>query len=209
MDGSKPLRIGLTGGIGSGKSTVATLLVARGARLVDTDQIARELTQPGGAALAQVVAAFGPGFIAADGGLDRARMRNLAFADPSAKVRLEFILHPLIGREAEVRAGAPGAVEAVVFDIPLLVESGHWSARLDRVWVVDCHEDTQIERVSRRPGWSIAASRAVIRQQASRARRRAAADAVVHNDGVTLDALGAEIAALWDQALPNPSARSA
>lgn len=209
MDGPKPLRIGLTGGIGSGKSTVAALLVARGARLVDTDQIARELTQPGGAALAQVVAAFGPEFIAADGGLDRARMRNLAFADPLARVRLESILHPLIGREAEARAGAPDAVEAVVFDIPLLVESSHWSARLDRVWVVDCHEDTQIERVSRRPGWTLSVARAVIRQQAARARRRAAADAVIHNDGVTLDALGAEIAALWDQTLATPSARTA
>ncbi len=187
--------IGLTGGIGSGKSTVAALLVQAGCHLVDTDAIARELTLPGGAAIAPIAAAFGSRMIDAAGALDRAAMRELAFADPGAKARLEAILHPLIGQEATRRAAA-AAGRPIVFDVPLLAESGHWRARVERVLVVDCDEATQLHRVAARPGWSEEAARRVIAQQASRARRRAVADAVIFNDGITLDRLAAEVHAL-------------
>ena len=191
-----PPTIGLTGGIGSGKSTVAALLVARGAHLVDTDAIARSLTAPGGAAMPGVAQAFGPGFVAPDGALDRARMRALAFADAGAKARLEAILHPLIGAEASRQAASAGG-RPVVFDVPLLTPGSAWRARVARVLVVDCSEDTQAARVAARPGWDEALARSVIAQQIPRAQRRALADAVIHNDGLTLEALGAEVQALW------------
>lgn len=203
MDGlglasARPARpsIGLTGGIGSGKSTVASMLVALGACLVDTDAIARSLTLAGGAAMPALAEAFGRDIVDASGALDRARMRTLAFADRGAKQRLESILHPLIGLEARRQAAlAAGAV--VVYDVPLLVESSHWRQRVDRVLVVDCPEEVQVERVVRRSGWSADAVLAVIAQQAARSRRRAAADAVIHNVGLSMDQLGLEVAALW------------
>ena len=188
--------IGLTGGIGSGKSTVAAVLVELGAHLVDTDAIARSLTAPGGAAMPAVAQAFGADFVAADGALDRTRMRALAFADPGAKARLEAILHPLIGAEA-LRQAARAAGRPVVFDVPLLTPGSAWRARVARVLVVDCSEDTQAARVAARPGWDEALARNVIAQQIPRAQRRALADAVIHNDGLTLDALRAEVQALW------------
>jgi len=199
------LRIGLTGGIGSGKSTVGAMLASLGAPLVDTDLIARRLTAPGGAAIPAIAAAFGAGFIAADGSLDRPRMRLAAFEDAALRSRLEAILHPLIGlevaREAELSAAAP----AIVFDVPLLVESGRWRSRVDSVWVVDCDEALQVERVAVRPGWTEDAARAVIAQQATRAARRAAADAVIHNQGLSLAALAAEVHELWNLALATRS----
>ena len=198
----KTLRIGLTGGIGSGKSTVAGLLVARGAGLVDTDAIARALTLPGGAAMPVIEAAFGPSVIAADGALDRARMRDLVFHDAAAKRRLEAILHPMIGAECEGRARAVAGRPAIVFDVPLLVESGRWRARVDRVLVVDATEATQRRRVVERSGWAPAAVDAVIAQQATRAARRSAADAVVFNDGLTLEALGHQVEVLWRRWVP-------
>ncbi len=188
--------IGLTGGIGSGKSTVAAVLVELGAQLVDTDAIARSLTAPGGAAMPAVAQAFGADCVAADGALDRSRMRALAFADPGAKARLEAILHPLIGAEA-LRQAALAAGRPVVFDVPLLTPGSAWRARVARVLVVDCHEDTQAARVAARPGWDEAMARSVIAQQIPRAQRRALADAVIHNDGLTLDALRTEVQALW------------
>ena len=191
-----PPTIGLTGGIGSGKSTVAALLVAQGAHLVDTDAIARSLTAPGGGAMPAVAQAFGPAFVAPDGALDRARMRALAFADAGAKARLEAILHPLIGAEASRQAASAGG-RPVVFDVPLLTPGSAWRARVARVLVVDCSEDTQAARVAARPGWDEALARSVIAQQIPRAQRRALADAVIHNDGLTLEALGAEVQALW------------
>ncbi len=196
------LRIGLTGGIGSGKSTVGAMLASLGAVVIDTDLIARRLTMPGGAAIDAIGAAFGAGFIAADGGLDRPRMRAAAFDDVDTRTRLEGILHPLIGLEVEREAGlAAATAAALVFDVPLLVESGRWRGRVDAVWLVDCEEAAQIERVAARPGWTEAAARAVIAQQAPRAARRAAADAVIHNQGISLAELAAEVHALWRSAL--------
>ena len=195
------LRIGLTGGIGSGKSTVGAMLARLGAVVIDTDLIARRLTLPGGAALAAITAAFGPGFIGADGGLDRPRMRRAAFDDPSTRARLEAILHPLIGEEVESEAQLGAAAPVLVFDVPLLVESGRWRGRVDAVWLVDCDEAVQVARVAARPGWDEAAARAVISQQASRAARRAAADAVIHNEGLSLAGLAAEVDSLWRSAL--------
>lgn len=195
------LRIGLTGGIGSGKSTVGAMLARLGATIIDTDLIARRLTLPGGAAIDAIGAAFGASFIDADGALDRPRMRQAAFDDAATRTRLEAILHPLIGVEVERQAALATASPALVFDVPLLVETGRWRSRVDAVWLVDCDEEVQIERVGARPGWSEAAARAVIAQQASRAERRAAADAVIHNQGISLTELAAEVNALWSAAL--------
>lgn len=192
-----PLRIGLTGGIGSGKSTVAAALAAHGASVVDTDAIARSLTQAGGAAIEPIAAEFGAAFIDGSGALDRARMRALAFADASARQRLEAILHPLI-REETARQAACATGPVVVFDVPLLVESGLWREQVDKVLVVDCAETTQVARVTARSGWTAQAVLAVIAQQASRIERRACADAIVHNDGLGLEELQAEVSALWD-----------
>jgi dephospho-CoA kinase len=191
------LRIGLTGGIGSGKSTVALLLVAHGAVLVDTDLIARQITQPGGAAIAPIEAAFGTGVITPDGALDRARMRELAFGDASHKRRLEAILHPLIGAECDRQAEAAGAAGIIVFDVPLLVESRRWRERVDRVLVVDASESTQVQRVIDRSGWTAEAVSLVIAQQAERPARRAAADAVIFNDRLTMVELADATRDLW------------
>ena len=194
------LRIGLTGGIGSGKSTVASILVADGATLIDTDAIARAITQPHGAAMPAIEAAFGPSVVAADGSMDRARMRELVFADPPAKQRLEAILHPVIGAECEAQAAAAGP-GLIVFDVPLLVESKRWRARVDRVLVVDATEETQLQRVIARSGWTPEAVRAVIAQQAPRSARRAAADAVIFNEALSLEELALEVRALsWHPA---------
>jgi len=197
------LRIGLTGGIGSGKSSVAAVLGLRGATIIDTDAIARQLSQPGGAAMAEIREVFGEAVVDFTGGLDRHRMRGLAFSDPDAKRRLELILHPRIGVEAERQARAAGAA-VCVFDVPLLVESPWWRAKVDRVLVVDCPEQTQVARVTARQGWSIQVAQSVIAQQATRSARRACADAVIFNNGISLDELEAEVLSLW-QLWTNPA----
>ena len=189
--------IGLTGGIGSGKSTVAQRLVERGAALVDTDEIAHALTAPHGEAIAPIRAAFGDRVIAADGRMDRAEMRALAFGDPQVRRRLEAILHPMIrartqaGIDAAVRAGAPYVIVAV----PLLVESGDWRGRYDRVLVVDCPPETQIARVIARNALPREQVAAILAAQASREQRLAAADDVVDNAGPP-EALEPQIARL-------------
>lgn len=190
------LSIGLTGGIGSGKSTVAGLLVQHGAHLVDTDAIARRITAPGGAAIPSIAEAFGADVVTAEGALDRDRMRDRVFADPAAKKRLESLLHPMIGEVARQEAARAGD-GTVVFDVPLLAESAHWRGRVDRILVVDCPEALQVQRVMQRNGWSQDAVLRVIAQQATREARRAIADAVIHNEGLDLQALAAEVAALW------------
>jgi len=188
--------VGLTGGIGSGKSTVASCWVALGATLVDTDAIARSLTEAGGAAMRAVRAEFGEPLVDGRGGLDRQRMRELVFTDPPAKRRLEAILHPLIGAEAMAQA-ARSPQRVVVFDVPLMAESSHWRSRCDRIVVVDCNEQTQVDRVMRRAGWQEEQVRRVIAQQAPRPARRAIADAIIHNDGQGLDGLQAAVHSLW------------
>lgn len=191
------MHIGLTGGIGSGKSTAAAALAAQGWLLVDTDANARTLTVPGGAALPLIAADFGARLLLPDGGLDRAAMRALVLADPVAKQRLEALLHPLIQQEAQRQSR--GHLN-VAFDVPLLTESMHWRERVQRVLVIDCDEAVQVQRVAQRPGWSAGQARAVMALQASRAQRRAVADAVIDNSfiGVSqLAALVADIGLRW------------
>ena len=191
------LKIGLSGGIGSGKSTVARRFAALGALVVDTDALAHALTAPGGAAIAQIAAAFGADMIASDGAMDRARMRALVFGQPAERRRLEAILHPMIGAATRAEAQSAAAGQAIVFDVPLLAESGAWRARVDRILIVDCSPATQVARVAQRSGWTAEAVERTIAQQASRAQRRAIADAVIVNETLSLAQLEGEVDALW------------
>ncbi|NML47984.1 dephospho-CoA kinase [Ramlibacter sp. G-1-2-2] len=189
------VRIGLTGGIGSGKSTVLAMLQERGAVPVDADAISRATTASGGLAIPAIRVQFGPEFVTADGALDRERMRERAYAQPEARRQLEAIIHPLVGQEIERQVGnalAAGAA-CIVFDIPLLVESGRWRAQLDRVLVVDCEPETQVRRVVARSALAPEQVRAIIAAQAPRALRLAAADLVVCNEGLSLAALRSEV----------------
>jgi dephospho-CoA kinase len=174
--------VGLTGGIGSGKSVVARLFAERGVTIVDTDQIARGLTIPGGAAMPDIIAEFGPDMADAQGAMDRARMRELVFREPDAKRRLEAILHPRI-RDAVAAAAAIATGPYTIFDVPLLVESGAWKDRVDRVLVVDCPEEVQVARVMARNGLPEDQVRAIMAAQVPRATRLAAADDIVNNGG--------------------------
>lgn len=183
-----PLRLGLTGGIGSGKSTVARLFQARGATVIDADAISRACTEAGGSAMSAIESTFGSTFVAPDGSLDRQRMREHVFVQPHARKTLEAIIHPLVG--AEVRRLAEVATSScLVFDVPLLVESPHWRHQLDRVLVVDCSHETQVRRVTERNGWERSAIEAVIKSQCPRDVRLAAADMVLFNDGREIDTL--------------------
>ena len=185
---SKVWRIGLTGGIGSGKSTAARVLSAMGAAVLDADAIARAVTAPGGLAIEALRAHFGDAVIGADGALDRNQMRALAFADPSAKHHLEAIVHPLvqqaIGQQAQ--AALDAGAHVLVFDIPLLVESGRWRSQVDGVLVIDCSMDTQISRVQARNAWPREQIMAIIQSQASRAQRQAVADWIILNEGIDI-----------------------
>ena len=174
--------VGLTGGIGCGKTTVANQFAELGATLVDTDEIAHALTAPGGAAMGALIDEFGPGFATAEGALDRARMRELVFTDGAAKQRLEAILHPRI-RDAALAAAAIASGRYVIFVVPLLIESGTWRARVDRVLAIDCPEQVQIARVMARNGLTEEQVRAIMANQVTRAERLAAADDVIANDG--------------------------
>lgn len=187
--------IGLTGGIGSGKSTVAAVLADLGAAVIDADALSRQVTAPGGAAVPAIALAFGPRFIGADGALDRAQMRELVFAQPEAKRKLEAIVHPLVAQataQATAAAEAAGA-RCVVFDVPLLVESGRWRPLMHQVLVVDCTEARQISRVVARSGWSDDAVRRVIAGQASRTQRLVAADVCLYNEDLSLGELAAQV----------------
>ena len=177
-------RIGLTGGIGSGKSTLGQMLQDRGYPLINADEISHALTAPHGAAIEPLRASFGSEFIAADGALDRARMRQLVFNEAAAKQRLQAVLHPLIlaGIQNAEAAIKDKGNSLVVIDIPLLVESAHWRAVLQQVIVVDCEEEIQVARVMQRNKLSAAEVRQIMANQVSRARRLAAADIVVFNN---------------------------
>ncbi len=193
-----PRRIGVTGGIGSGKTTVSRQLALLGATVIDADEISRALTGPGGEALPAIADRFGPAYITPDGALDRARMRQLAFREPDAKTALETIVHPLVRERtdqlahAAIASGAP----CIVYDIPLLVESGLWRQSLHRIWVVDCTPDTQIARVTARNGLDPADVQRIIAAQAPREQRLAIADAVVYNETLSLDDLKREVTLL-------------
>jgi dephospho-CoA kinase len=173
--------VGLTGGIGSGKTTVADMFGALGASLVDTDAIAHALTAPHGAAMPAILAEFGDQFATPDGALDRAKMRELVFTDPGARARLEGILHPRI-RDATAAAAAIATGPYVIFVVPLLIESGTWRERVTRILAVDCPEETQVARVMARNNLSESQVRAIMAAQVTRAQRLAGADDVVLND---------------------------
>jgi dephospho-CoA kinase len=201
------MRMGLTGGIGSGKSTLARMLGQAGAVIVDADLISRGMTLAGGLAMPAIEKEFGSAFVAPDGAMARGLMRQLVFDEPAARLRLQAIIHPLVGQETECQAGQAFAAGArcVVFDIPLLVESKHWRAQLDQVLVVDCREETQIARVLAREtalgnsaGWDRAMVEKVMTGQSSRAARLAAADASIYNDDLSLQ----DLAMLVSQILP-------
>jgi dephospho-CoA kinase len=184
-------RIGLTGGIGSGKSTVLQMLAELGAAVIDADAISRSTTAAGGSAIASIAQRFGADFITPEGALHRDRMREHAYRDPQARKHLEDIIHPLVSQESErqLNAALAAGVSCIVFDIPLLVESGRWRARVDRVLVVDCSEQTQVDRVVARSGHTPEQVRSIMSTQASRAERLAAADVVIFNDGISLEQL--------------------
>ncbi|EFF77464.1 dephospho-CoA kinase [Achromobacter piechaudii ATCC 43553] len=178
-------KIGLTGGIGSGKTRVADMLQEWGATLVDTDEIARALTAPGGAAMPAIEAEFGASALTADGALNREWMRERAFSDPAARRRLEAVLHPIITEET-LRQAAAARGSYLVFVVPLLVESlARWRSRVDRICVVDCDPDTQVARVQARSGLTGPAIRRIMAAQAARQTRLDMADDVITNDGAT------------------------
>jgi dephospho-CoA kinase len=177
-------KLGLTGGIGSGKTHVANLLASWGASVIDTDLIAHQLTAPGGGAIEAIRGAFGSGLIDATGALDRTKMRELVFADARRRVELEGILHPRIAEEVLRQASEATGLYAV-FVVPLLIESGRWRDRIDRLCVVDCEEDTQIARVQARSGIPIETIRRIMAAQVSRTERLAAADDIITNMATT------------------------
>jgi len=191
--------VGLTGGIGSGKSTAAEMFRELGAAIVDTDEISRVLTGAGGAAIPAIRAQFGPQHIASDGSLDRARMRSLVFEDPAARKQLESILHPMIRNEARAQLAAARA-PYVMLVVPLLFETGAYAELMQRVLVVDCSEALQVERATRRSGISTEQARAIIASQLPRAERRARADDVLENDG-DVEALRRGVRELHDRYL--------
>lgn len=189
------LIIGLTGGIGCGKSTVASLFARYGAGIVDTDVISHQLTQSGGAAIPAIRAAFGDSYIAEDGAMNRNKIRSLVFSDAAARQRLEHILHPMILEQAEQQLRELQAAPYSILVVPLLSEHSLFRRLVQRVLVVDCDERTQVERVTGRCNMSESEVRAIIASQISRADRLQLADDVIHNDA-GLDSLAGQVAAL-------------
>jgi len=188
----QPVRLGLTGGIGSGKSTVAAFMAQAGAAVMDADAISRSLTQAGGQAIPAILAEFGETLITPEGAMNRDAMRALVFANPQTKRQLEAIIHPLVAQalQAQTQAAIEAGKKCLVFDVPLLVESGErWRRQVDWVCVVDCQTNTQIQRVMARSQLARPEIEAIMAQQASRAQRLASADAVIYNDGLDLDQL--------------------
>jgi dephospho-CoA kinase len=190
-----PTRLGLTGGVGSGKSTVAGMFAALGAVVIDADAISRSLTAQHGAAIETIKLKFGETMISADGSLNRDRMRDLVFTDPDAKNRLESIIHPLVKLEMQRQdlSAIASAATLIVYDIPLLVESPNWRAILDKVLVIDCLEQTQITRVMARNTLKQEDVEKIIANQASRKMRNIAADILIFNDSITVEQLSEEV----------------
>lgn len=195
------IRLGLTGGVGSGKTTVANMLGARQARVIDADAISRGLTATGGSAIPDIQQAFGDRVIAHDGSLNRDAMRALVFADAATKRKLELIIHPLVaaGIALALAQAEQQSAQLIVLDIPLLVESGRWRALLDYVVVVDCDSATQIQRVQMRSGWAIEQIHNVIAAQAPRALRLAAADIIICNQDISLTQLETSVSEIAQQ----------
>jgi dephospho-CoA kinase len=192
---NSPIRLGLTGGIGSGKSTVARFLAEAGAAVVDADAIARESTAPMGLAMPAIADFFGPDFVTSTGALDREKMRQLIYSEPAARKQLESIIHPLVKLETENQAARATSAghRCIVFDIPLLVESGTWRRHLDHVLVVDCTPEIQIKRVLVRNQLARAEVEKIIESQATREHRLSAADMVIENDQLSLEELAREV----------------
>jgi dephospho-CoA kinase len=191
--------IGLTGGIGSGKSTVAGLLAERGAAVIDADAISRSLTAPGGRAIAAIAECFGPAMITAEGAMDRAAMRSSVFANPASKRLLEGIIHPLVGQvtQEQTQQAIASGKTCLVFDVPLLVESGErWRQKVQHVLVVDCTQATQIQRVMQRSQLTEDEVRNIISQQARSSQRLACSDSVIYNEGIDLEGLKREVS-IW------------
>jgi dephospho-CoA kinase len=194
-------RIGLTGGIGSGKSTVAGFWAQKGAAVIDADAISRSLTAPGGLAIEAIARTWGSAMIGADGAMDRQAMRERIFQDPQAKRTLEHIIHPLVSQitAEQTQSALAQGKRCLVFDVPLLVESGdRWRRQVDRVLVVDCDEATQSQRVMQRSGLSATEIDRIIAQQATRQQRLACADMVIFNQNIQfhqLQALSDQLAA--------------
>ncbi len=196
------IHIGLTGGIGSGKSTVARMWQDLGATLLDADQVSRSLTAPKGAAMAAIRTHFGPDMITPEGALDRNKMRELVFSDPSKKSLLEHLLHPMIAQtsERQIQAAKDQGVQVLIHDIPLLVESKKWLGLVDKVLVVDCSPETQIQRVKARSALSTEQIENIMRAQASRQERLQVADWVIENEHQSLEDLKVAVQALYSLA---------
>lgn len=190
------LLLGLTGGIGSGKTTVANMLADMGVQVVDADRIARSVTEPGGKAIDAIRCVFGAEFIDGTGAMNRGAMRQKVFGDPVALGKLEAITHPLIGQEIAHVVSAQSPDSVVALDIPLLVESKRWPQQLDAVMVVDCSVQTQMARVKQRNGWPDETVQAIVRSQASREQRLSVADVVISNDGISLAVLNSQLQGL-------------
>jgi dephospho-CoA kinase len=197
------IHIGLTGGIGSGKSTIAKMWQELGATLLDADQVSRSLTAQGGAAIQAIRQVFGEQMLNPDQSLNRDAMRALVFSDPSQKTLLESILHPLIAQESEeqIKSAKAHGVQVLVHDIPLLVESKLWLKRVDKVLVVDCSIEKQIQRVKARNGLSTEQIQKIIQAQASRQQRLAVADWVIENEHQSLEELRLAVQKLYQLAL--------
>ena len=196
----QPFRLGLTGGIGSGKSTVAQFLAEEGAAILDADAISRSVTQAGGLAIPAILAEFGEHLITADGALNRDAMRSLVFSNPDAKRQLEAIVHPLVGQlmAEQTQAAIAKGTRCLVFDVPLLVESiQRWRPQVDAVCVVDCQTETQIQRVMTRNALNRQEIERIIGLQATREQRLACADVVILNEGIDLDQLRQSVHKMW------------
>jgi dephospho-CoA kinase len=194
-----PLRIGLTGGIGCGKSTVSKMLQARGAAVIDADAIARSVTAPQGAAMVDIARSFGAAFITPEGALNREKVRAHVFSNPQAKQALEAIIHPLVAQETiqQAQVALSAGYLTLIFDVPLLIEAGsRWRTQVDRVLVLDCLEETQIQRVVARNAMSREAIQAIISAQASRAQKLSAADWVIYNENISKESLQEAVAQL-------------